>query len=383
MRILIAEDDVTSRNILFLFLKKQGHEVLVTKDGTEAWEAMQLPDAPKLAILDWMMPGIDGVDVCRHIRNLETCHPPYIIMLTAKSDKADIITGLDAGADDYLAKPFDFSELRARLGVGIRLIEMHANLLEATNRIDEALKAAGKIQQTLLPKQLPDLNQVEFAWKFAPCDAVGGDIFNIIPLDVNHVGVYMIDVAGHGPPSAMVSVLVYQLMNAHTGVLVDHSVNPPIIREPEDVLNILDHEFPLTRFNRHFTIVYAILDVASGSLTYSNAAHCAPIILTADNNLKTLTTSGTVIGIGAMPFGQETVTLNPGDTVMLLSDGVEEMGNSSNELFGEERLHKTLLSLLASSPVDLVQGLHDDVLSFAGEQPPVDDLSILAFEYKG
>ena len=383
MQILIAEDDFTSRNMLTLFLKKHGHEVVVTENGAEAWEVMQRPDAPKLAILDWMMPEIDGIDVCRRVRTQETNHPPYIIMLTAKADKVDISTGLDAGADDYLAKPFDFNELRSRINVGARLIKMHANLSKARRKIEEALKAAGRIQQSLLPKHLPDLNQVEFAWKFLPCDAVGGDIFNIVPLNANHVGMYMIDVAGHGPPSAMISVLVYQLMNAHNGILVDHFVNPPTIREPEAVLDILDREFPVTRFKRHFTIVYAVLDLTSGELTYSNAAQCAPIILTSDDNLKILTTSGTVIGVGAMPFGQETVVLSPGDKVVFLSDGIEEMGNASNELFGEERLHKTLRRLRTSSPAQLVKGLYEEVVQFSNSQPQTDDVSILSFEYKG
>ena len=383
MRILIAEDDSASRNILKILLEKHGHDVVVTEDGAQAWQAMQQPDSPKLAILDWRMPFMDGVDVCRNIRKQETDQPPYIIMLTANDKKDGIVTGLFAGADDYMAKPFDFTELLARLGVGIRMVELHAKLMEARNRADEALEAAGIVQQSLLPKQLPDLDQVESAWKFTPCDAVGGDIFNIVPLDANHIGVYMVDVAGHGPASAMVSVLVYQLMNSHSGILIDHAVNPPHIREPEEVLNLLDREFPLRRFNRHFTMVYAILNVASGALTYSNAAHCAPILLSQGSDLKVLTVSGTVIGVGEMPFGQETVDLNPGDTVVLLSDGLEEMGNGGDELFGQDRLHRKLRALRGASPAELVQGVYDEAMLFAGGNPAADDLSILALEYKG
>ena len=107
MRILIAEDDFTSRTVLSGVLKKEGHEVMVTVNGAEAWEALQQPDAPVLIILDWMMPEMDGPEVVRRVRALQTDRPPYIIMLTTKGDKADIIAGLDAGANDYLAKPFD------------------------------------------------------------------------------------------------------------------------------------------------------------------------------------------------------------------------------------------------------------------------------------
>jgi len=128
MRILIAEDDKTSRNLLEMVLTKQGHEVVSTITGAEAWQAMQQPNAPRLAILDWMMPEMDGPEVVARIRAVKTDQPPYIIMLTAKSEKADIVMGLDAGADDYLSKPFDQGELRARIEVGRRILELQENL---------------------------------------------------------------------------------------------------------------------------------------------------------------------------------------------------------------------------------------------------------------
>jgi two-component system cell cycle response regulator len=109
--------------------------VVTTVDGDQAWEAMQRHDAPRLAILDWMMPGLAGVDVCRRVRTLESDQPPYIIILTSKGEKADIVAGLEAGADDYLAKPFDPGELRARVDVGRRVIELQAKLLEARDAL--------------------------------------------------------------------------------------------------------------------------------------------------------------------------------------------------------------------------------------------------------
>lgn len=135
MKILIAEDDLTSRTVLTEMLIKHGYEVTATVNGAEAWLAMQQPDAPLIAILDWMMPEIDGLEVCRRVRALKSDQPPHIIILTARGEKADIIAGLVAGADDYLAKPFDPGELRARLDVGRRLIEMQAKLLDARNEL--------------------------------------------------------------------------------------------------------------------------------------------------------------------------------------------------------------------------------------------------------
>jgi len=131
VKILIADDDFTSRLVLSSVLRKHGHEVVETVNGLEAWDAMKQPDAPKLAILDWVMPGLAGVDVCRRARTIESNQPPYIILLTSMDQKADIVIGLEAGADDYLAKPFDPGELLARVEVGRRLVELQARLNEA------------------------------------------------------------------------------------------------------------------------------------------------------------------------------------------------------------------------------------------------------------
>ena len=383
MRILIAEDDFVSRILLATVLKKSGYEVIETVNGAEAMDVFMQPDPPLLAVLDWMMPEMDGPEVVRRVRTLQIDPPPYIIMLTALSGKSDIIAGLEIGANDYLSKPFDAGELLARIEVGRRMTEMHAELLKAQRKNNEAFDAAGKIQHSLLPKNLCSAwNQVDFAWKFKPCDAIGGDLFNFFPLDDSHIGLFMLDVAGHGLPSAMISFLVYQLLNPHTGILVDYTATPPVILEPEAVLNILDREFPLKRFERHFTVVYAVLDINRGTLTYSNAAHCAPIIIPRENDLKSLTVSGTVIGLNAFPFGQETVALSPGDKILFFSDGVIEIWNASEEIFGEDRLHQTLREMRQASPDELVQGIYTQITDFAEALPVADDISMLALEIK-
>ncbi len=136
MRVLIAEDDATSRLLLKRVLESWGYEVMVTKDGAEAWQALQAEGAPRLAILDWLMPEMDGVDVCRRVRDRETLQPPYIILLTALGDKESVVTGLEAGADDYVGKPYDPDELRARLEVGRRLVELNGELLKAQHALE-------------------------------------------------------------------------------------------------------------------------------------------------------------------------------------------------------------------------------------------------------
>jgi DNA-binding response OmpR family regulator len=130
MKILIAEDNLTTRRILENILIKWNYDVISACDGNDAWEKLQQKDPPRLIILDWMMPGIDGVELCRKLRQTETVEPMYIILLTARDEKNDIVEGLGAGADDYIAKPFDKDELRARIDVGRRVVELQTALLE-------------------------------------------------------------------------------------------------------------------------------------------------------------------------------------------------------------------------------------------------------------
>jgi diguanylate cyclase (GGDEF)-like protein len=131
VKVLIAEDDMVSRRLLEAMLTKWGYEVTVTRDGVEAWEVLASKDAPSLAILDWMMPGMDGVEVCRKVRQRGQEPYIYLLLLTTKGRKENIIEGLDAGADDYLTKPFDPHELQVRLRTGMRIVTLQSEIIEA------------------------------------------------------------------------------------------------------------------------------------------------------------------------------------------------------------------------------------------------------------
>ena len=133
MKILIAEDDVTSRLILENMLTKWGYDVVSATNGSDAWVQLQGEDAPRLLILDWMMPGIEGVEICRRIRENSKSEDQYtyVMLLTAKESKKNIVTGMEAGADDYITKPFDMHELRVRVRAGERIVQLQSELLKA------------------------------------------------------------------------------------------------------------------------------------------------------------------------------------------------------------------------------------------------------------
>jgi phosphoserine phosphatase RsbU/P len=149
MRVLIAEDEPDSRQLLQIMVGKWGYEVVATSDGVEAWEALQSEDAPRLALLDIMMPRMDGLEVCRRVKAVGSPVPVYIIMLTAKTLPKEIVSGLEAGADDYLIKPFDPSELRARIKVGERILELQESLAMRVSELEEALSRVKQLQGLL------------------------------------------------------------------------------------------------------------------------------------------------------------------------------------------------------------------------------------------
>ncbi len=146
MRILIAEDNLVTRKLLSVALTQWGHDVVAVNDGRAAWEELQKPDAPKLVILDWNMPEMDGLQVCLRLKDAGTPDPPYIILLTARTDKKDVVNALEAGANDYITKPFNNMELRARVRVGQRMVEMREKLARQVQELRTALEHIKTLQ---------------------------------------------------------------------------------------------------------------------------------------------------------------------------------------------------------------------------------------------
>ncbi|HVS37867.1 MAG TPA: response regulator transcription factor [Gemmataceae bacterium] len=149
IKILIADDDRVTRRVLEVMLGEWGYETIVVRDGVTAWEALQHGDGPRLALLDWLMPGLDGLEICRRIRALPTRLPPYLILLTVRDSRQDVVTGLEGGADDYIVKPFDQAELHARLQTGMRILRLQRDLAKQLETSEQALALVKKLQGLL------------------------------------------------------------------------------------------------------------------------------------------------------------------------------------------------------------------------------------------
>jgi CheY-like chemotaxis protein len=149
MKMLIAEDNPATLLYLHSTLSEWGFDVLTACDGTQAWQKLQYNGSPKLVLLDWKMPGMDGIEVCRRLRQADQAEPAYVILLTSKVAKEDIVAGLAAGANDYITKPFDPSELQARLRVGARMVELQQSLAERVRELESALQRVQQLQGLL------------------------------------------------------------------------------------------------------------------------------------------------------------------------------------------------------------------------------------------
>lgn len=156
MKILIAEDETVSRRLLRTVLESWGHKVIETSDGIAAWEVLRQKEAVEMAVLDLTMPGIDGIEICRRVREDQDSTPIYIILLTAQSGKQSVIRGLEAGADDYITKPFDHDELRARVDSGSRIIGLQKSLEQRVKELEKALAELNMAQESLRNLSLTD-----------------------------------------------------------------------------------------------------------------------------------------------------------------------------------------------------------------------------------
>lgn len=255
-------------------------------------------------------------------------------------------------------------------------------LMQRQNRHMQDLEAAAEIQQSLLPRRFGLSESFKFAWEFHPCSSIGGDIFNVFPLGPRHIGMYMLDVSGHGVASSLVALSVYNFMHYQRSTLVDRSGGGIRVVDPEIVIRRLDKEFPYEKFSRFFTIAYMTLDLTTGQVIYCNAGHPSPAILSPDGRLVFLEERGTIVGLdGFTPFNQRAASLAPGDKIILYSDGLPELRNHQGEFYGEERF-ESLLQAEGRRPVlDLVELVNDSLTAFAGAAPPQDDVSILGVEY--
>lgn len=398
-RILVVDDTDLNRDMLSRRLIRHGYSVSHV-DGGEA--ALKLLDREEfdLILLDVMMPDVSGLDVLQSVRKQHSATELPVIMQTAKVQSEDLVEAFKLGASDYVTKPLDFPVVLSRVKTQLTLKhsvdeirrlkadiqQTHAELTETHELVKRELQSAAKIQGSLLPTNLPAIPGVRFSWSFQPCDELAGDALNIVPLDDDHVGFYVLDVAGHGVSSALLSFTVSHMLNGNcsrTSILKQPVSDTKEVRltPPAEVAQLLTEQFSFdANFEKFFTMFYGQLNVKTRELRYVSAGHPPPILWRPGKLPSQLGSTGLPIGITGIDYEESRITLEPRDRLFLFSDGINEAMSPQREIFGTQRLLHAIARGSDSSLAECVTGITTDLSSWSGQSGVKDDESLLAIE---
>ncbi len=353
----VVDDSRLQRRILVASLRKWGLDVVEFENAEAAIDASRT-DPPDLVLSDWVMPGMSGLEFCKAFRSLKGDRYTYFILLTAKSDKQEVARGLDAGADDFLIKPLEADELRARIEAGARILGMQNELSEknrviekaleelrlAHDAIDKDLMQARKIQESLLPELTRAFGSSRVSLLLKPCGYIGGDLVGMFSPDENHIGFYSVDVSGHGITSAMMTArLGGYLSSAHIDqniAMVPDENRGFTLLPPDEVASLLNSRlFHDGGIEEYFTMLYATVDLRTGQLSMVQAGHPYPLLLRSDGSAEFLGYGGLPVGLLPDATFQRTETfLEPGDKLLLHSDGFTECKLADGSLLDDEGL---------------------------------------------
>jgi len=401
-RVLVVDDSKLQRRILTMALRRWGFDVVEAACGDEALEqaALQRPD---LVLSDWMMPGMSGLELCQRFRALEGEAYSYFILLTSKSEKEEVARGLDSGADDFLIKPVDSNELRARINAGERLIEMQRSMAQANrtlsdtlgelqqlyDNIDSDLQEAKKLQQSLVRERFRALPVGDLSLLLRSSGHVGGDLVGFFEAGADHVGLFALDVSGHGISSALMTA---RLAGYLSSAAPDQNValrkdaqgrfGP---RPPDEVVAALnDLVLDEMETEHYFTLLLAFVELKTGRMVLSQAGHPHPAIQRAGGAVEQVGTGGFPVGLlSGVTFERFELSLHKGDRILILSDGVTECPGPAGTMLGEDGLTALMRDLSAVRGPAFLEALIWQLTDFNGSADFPDDVSAILFEYQG
>ncbi|MFD1195165.1 PP2C family protein-serine/threonine phosphatase [Seohaeicola saemankumensis] len=402
LRVLVVDDSDLQRLILVPLLTRWGFQVSQAASGHDAL-ALCAAEPPDLVLSDWMMPGMDGLAFCRAFRALPRDDYGYFILLTSKSGKEDVALGLDCGADDFLTKPVNPAELRARISAGTRIIDMQRQLSDKNRLItstlaelqalydalDTDLAEAKKLQQSLVRERSHDFGTAQVSLLLRSSGHVGGDLVGFYPAGETHAGLFALDVSGHGISSAMMTARLASYMSSSAP---EHNI--ALNRSSDGALSHLPPEQVVGSLNRlvleevqtdhYLTLFLADADLQTGRVVMVQAGHPNPMIQRRDGTLEILGAGGLPVGLFESALYQQfDCILAPGDRLIVLSDGVVECPDLQDRLFGNEGASRMLEELRHMAGTALLEAMIWHLTEYAGGRDFPDDISALLFEFKG
>jgi len=376
-QILIIDDDSTTQLVLERTLSIQGYDITLASDGEEGLIKARTI-RPALIICDWIMPRKDGLEVCRRIKSTPELSTTFFILLTSLDSVEDRVKGLDAGADDFLCKPIEMHELKARVRAGLRLHQLSQDLQEQKQLLEAELAEAAEYVSTILPEPLyhPALS-IDVC--FVPSRQLGGDSFDYFWLDEHHLVFYLLDVSGHGLRASLPSLAVINLLRSRGLSNVDYY-------QPNTVLRGLNETFQMSaRNDKYFTIWYGVYNTRTRNLTYSSAGHPPAILLPpiqlGESKEQRLKTPG--IPVGMFPdiqYVNASCEIPAKSSLYVFSDGVYEVEQQANSHWGLDRLIN-LLNKYQYTPDRDLKRLLQYIRTWHPNFQFEDDLSILQVDF--
>ncbi len=364
--ILIVDDNPENVEILQMRLLANDYDTITATDG-QLGLAMAREKHPDLILLDIMMPKLDGLEVCRRLKGDPSLPFMPIILVTAKSDSKDVVTGLEAGGDEYLTKPVDHAALVARVKSMLRIKLLHDTVLEQSSQLKTQLKTATKIQSLFWP-EIPDLEAGGHIWAVSvPATYVGGDLYDVIPMPDGSLLAYVADVSDKGVPAALIMAAL------STKIRSEAQTQGEIDNILESINNSLYNLISEEGF--FATIVLVKYWPVSGKMQLALGGHLQPLWIVDDGIGKLPQLNGMSLGVmqNAL-FEKKEITLSPGESVLLYTDGVIEAENEDKELFGNNRLVRYIED---NKGLPKGKGLLDEIRVWRGDAKVNDDLTLL------
>ena len=362
---VLVVDDAPSNIQVVNSILKDTYKIRIATNGAKALELVGVDPPPDLILLDIVMPGMDGYEVCTRLKSSPGTKDIPVIFLTGQTETEDETRGFEVGAVDYIHKPFSPAVVKARVQTHLVLRGIREQLAQQLLAIQKELETARQIQLSILPTDIPKSPGLDIAARYIPMTAVAGDFYDFIFVDEKHIGILVADVSGHGMPAALIASMLK----------IAFAAQASLAAEPERVLSGLNQAL-CGKFQHHYvTAAYAYFDMERRTLTYAGAGH-PPLLLWGPSRegVQDVIENGLFLGkFDFATYAAVELPLLPGDRILLYTDGIPETENHAQVAFGDERFRQFLIAAQNTSVDQFADALLADV-SHWSERGPGEDL---------